>query len=286
MKTLESSGAASAREVEDIAYQLRTAKTTLREATKTYGETRVTAPFAGVVAARDVKVGEQVSSAARAFQIVDLSELRVNAQLPERDVSKVAVDQPARLVSAYDTDQTARATVTRISPVIDATSGTFLVTLTLDADQNSLRPGQFVSVELEVDRREDVLVVPKEAVLYDNGMPVVYRMVEAPEEEDETEDDAAEDDEPADDAEEGDTTAEQTEDEDEDEGPKYIAERVVLQLGLTDVTTAEVVKGLSKGDRIVVVGHTSLKDGARIREPSEEATPSAQADLAEEGDEG
>jgi membrane fusion protein (multidrug efflux system) len=279
MKQLESSGAVSAREVADIDYQLRTARTTLREATAGQGETRITAPFDGVVASRDVKVGEQVSAASRAFQVVDLSLLRVNASMPERDVAKVALGQTARLISAYDATQTAMATVTRISPVIDATTGTFQVTLTLQADPHTLRPGQFVSVELEVDRREGVLIAPREAVLYENGVPVVYRKAEAPPEPVEKEDEADADKE---EAKEEDTPEEPA----EPPGPRYIAERVVVKLGLTDATSAEILAGLAEGDEIVVVGHTNLKDGARIREPGEQAVPAAAAEPEPPGEEG
>ncbi len=51
-------GAISVREVEDLEYQLRTAQVSSREASRNYGSTRITAPFDGVVAMRDVHVGE------------------------------------------------------------------------------------------------------------------------------------------------------------------------------------------------------------------------------------
>ena len=93
-------GAISSRELEDLEYQLNTARLSAREATRTWGQTRIVAPFDGVVAMRGVHLGELATGASVAFQVVDPSKLRVVASLPERDLARGSVGQPARLVSA------------------------------------------------------------------------------------------------------------------------------------------------------------------------------------------
>lgn len=285
-RRLRAEGAISDRELVDLEHQLTSARTSAREASRTQAETRITAPFDGVVGAREIRVGELASSGKRAFAIVDLDRLRVVASLPERDVSRVKVGQLARLVSAYDDDAEAHGHVARIAPIIDATSGTFRVTIELDPGEDVLRPGQFVSVELEVERHEGVVVVPRPAIRYEDGAPVVYRMVPEPEE---TEEEA-----PAEGGEEvaeeggswwpfGGADEAEADDETEDEAeeprePGFVADRVLVTLGLSDLDSAEVVEGVAVGDQVVVVGHTNLADGARIRLPSEEP---AEADAPE-----
>jgi RND family efflux transporter MFP subunit len=266
LERLAAKGATSQREVDDLRYQLATARTSLRQASRSAGEQRLVAPFDGVVAARDLKVGELATGAKRAFQVVDLRDLRVHARLPERDVGRVRIGQTARLVSAYDADAATTATVTRIAPVIDSTSGTFEVTLALPDGQSALRPGQFVSVELEVDRHTDVVVVPKDAVRYEAGRPIAFVMVDAP-------------------PEAPDTDAENDEDvvAHEDEGPRFVARRVEVELGLTDAERSEVTAGLSAGDRLIVVGQATLRDGARIREASPAPAAPATKGAAEVG---
>lgn len=289
-EALAAQGAISAREVVDLRTQLATARISAREASATAKETRLVAPFDGVVAARDLRIGEQASAAKRAFQVVDLTSLRVTANLPERDVGRVKLGQPATLTAAYDNTLTAKANVTRISPVIDATTGTFQVILTLESGTATLRPGQYVSVSVEVDRRQDVLVLPRPAITYDNGRPIVYRVTEAPPEEaKEGSDSDAEveadgffakwfggSEEPA---EETDAAPP------EPVGPKLVAERINVELGLVDVATAEIKGGLSAGDRVVLVGQANLKDGSRVREPAPpaaegEATPAPEGEAA------
>jgi multidrug efflux pump subunit AcrA (membrane-fusion protein) len=266
-------GAVSSSEVDTVKWQLRSARDSLRETSATADQARLLAPFDGVVAIRDIRVGEAASAGKRAFQVVDLSMLRVNASLPERDVGRVRLDQPATLTAAYDDALQAKARVTRLSPVIDANTGTFQVMLTVDPGEHALRPGQYVRVGLEVDRREGVLVVPREAVVYDNGRPIVFRVKDAPPEEEEKKEEGEE----GEDQGGGWLAAlfgggEPEEEEDaeeapEDAGPRLVAERVPIKIGLADTVQVEIVDGLAQGDAVVVVGQANLKDGGRVRLP-------------------
>lgn len=286
LEQLAKRGAVSDRELDDVRWQLQSARTSAREATRSYGQTRLTAPFAGVVARREGRVGELAASTAALFEIVDLTTLRVVTQLPERDLSRVAVAQPARLISAYDPELEASARVSRIAPVVDATSGTFRVTLEI-VERGRLRPGQFVTVELEVSRRHDVLVVPKKAVVYEDGAPVVYVKTDAPEPEEGEGEGRPGKEEPQQagggvfarffggGAPEKPPEAEEAE---EPSGPKFVARRSPVKLGLVDDVSAEIIGGLESGELAIVVGQSHLRDGARVRTPDEAAPAEVNAD--------
>ena len=101
-------------------------------------------------------------------------------QLPEQDRARVSVGHNALLEGAYDEATTAMATVERIAPAVDPTTGTVKVTIKLAPDQNTLRPGQFVKVRLETDRHDNVLTIPRRALVYDEGEPVAWRVIDAP----------------------------------------------------------------------------------------------------------
>ncbi len=268
LESLSAQGAVSSREVDEARHSLRTARTSAWEAGAGVGQTRIKSPIDGIVAMRDVRVGELASSGARAFQVVDLDRLRVVASLPERDLPRVAVGQPVTLVSAYDPNVKTTGFVARVAPVVDPTSGTFRVTVDLSQDQSVLRPGQFVSVEIEVDRHDDVLVIPREAVVYEDGSPVAYRMIDKPIEPD-TGDEEPEDDEDAD----SDT---------EDPGPKFIAERVVITIGLMDNNWAEITEGIDLDDEVVSIGQSNLRDSAPVRTPAMVAESVARAEARAE----
>ncbi len=305
LQTLFEKGAISQNELEEAHFRMQTAQSSAREAGATAGFTRITAPFDGVVAARDIRKGELASNAQRAFQVVDLDQLRVVASLPERDLAAVAMGQRAKLISAYDNDVWAWGSVTRLAPVVDATSGTFRVTVRVDPEQDTLRPGQFVSVELIVDEHVDVTVVDKAAVVYEDGSPVAYRMIPKP---DDAEGDG--DDTPGEADDEGaggpgwfaslfggdaDPEAQADEAPEDDPQPEFVAERRSLKLGLVDGKHAEVLGGVELGDKVITVGQSNLRDGAPVRTPEmqreaaerAEARKKAQAKQSEgEGAEG
>ncbi len=286
-------GAISQKELEEAHFRLVAAQTSNREAANSAGFQKLTAPFDGVVAARDVRRGELATSGKRAFSVVDLDELRVVASLPERDLGSVQLEQRAKLVSAYNTEIWAMGSVGRIAPIVDATSGTFRATIHVDGAQDSLRPGQFVSVELIVDQHEDVLVVAREAIVYEDGAPVVYRMIpepeKDPEEGDEDGDKEGGDDEPGwavpswlagvfGGEEEGD----EADEEDPDALPRYVAQRVSVKLGLVDSVSAEVAQGIELGDKVITVGQSNLRDEAPVRTPAMQREAKALEDARKE----
>lgn len=266
------------RELDELEGRVLGQRSTLREARVTRKQTRLSAPFDGVVGAREIRVGEVATSSTQAFTIVDLDALLVVASLPERDVSRIQVGQAARAISAYDPDSFAEAHVERVAPIIDAATGTFRVQLRLAEDQRALRPGQFVSVSIEVDRHDDVVVIPKRALVYEDGVPVVYRMIRR-----ELDDEELAQPKPGASpggrslgcgsslqrGGQGPPTDKAPTTSAESVSP-YVAERVGVEVGLIDEVHAEIRQGIEVGDDIVVLGQSALRDGARIRTPDME----------------
>jgi len=279
-RALSASGAISARELADLEAELRTARSTSREAQWTRGNTRIVAPFDGVVGQRDLRVGELATSARKAFVIVDPAHLRAVASMPERDIGRVKIGQRAKILAAYGESSSSEGSITRLAPIVDAASGTFRVTVELVPGDQVLRHGQFVSVEIEVDRHENTLTVPRDAIVWEDGVPHLFRMEPAPAEEDEATDT---DTDTPDDGWAwwpfggGEGAGEGSGDgsgsgsgSDSDAGPRFVARKLDVTLGLMDAEHAEVVPkdgSFKVGDLIVVVGQANLSDGAAIRTP-------------------
>ena len=127
------------------------------------GYTRITAPFDGLIIQRAVKFGETVTAGQQLFRISDFDPLLCVIGVPERDLARLSIGQPAILqVEAFPGEQF-QGRVLRISPVVDAATGTIRVTLEVNR-QGRLSPGMFAGVRLVTDVRDDALIMPKRAL--------------------------------------------------------------------------------------------------------------------------
>lgn len=141
-------------------------------------DTRIVAPFAGVVADRRVKVGETVSGATRAFCIVDAARLRVTLPRPQRELPLVREGLSLVAWTEALPGREFAGRVLRVSPTVDPATGNFRLTAEIDAGEGGLRPGMLVRVKITTDRRADAVLVPKKAVLYEGAQPVVFAVRE------------------------------------------------------------------------------------------------------------
>jgi membrane fusion protein (multidrug efflux system) len=147
--------------------QYESAKATRSIAELDLKEATITAPISGYIAERNAKVGNLSESfqRERMFHIVQQKELYGIVYLPEKELSKVHKEQQASLdLTAFDGDDII-AFVERISPVIDPKTGTFKVTLRVPNPNNLLKSGMFSQVKLNYDTKQNVLLLPRKALL-------------------------------------------------------------------------------------------------------------------------
>jgi membrane fusion protein (multidrug efflux system) len=137
------------------------------------GYTEIRAPFDGLIVDRYVKFAQHVTAGERLFRLSDFDPLLCRIQVPERNLSQLRQGQRAYLrVEAWPGERFA-ASVLRLSPVVDAATGTVRVTLEVRAE-GKLRPGMFASVFLETETREDTLVIPRSALALESIGDTVY----------------------------------------------------------------------------------------------------------------
>lgn len=138
----------------------------------------LTSPFDGVVDARLIEAGEYATEGQVAFQVLDLSPLKVEVSIPERDVGSVNPDD-VKLVSAATAGLgTFTGRVAFVSQEASPDRFTYGVELAVDAPPSGLRPGMIVDVEIMRALREGAIAVPLAAVIPRRGDHVVY-VVEA-----------------------------------------------------------------------------------------------------------
>jgi len=151
-------------------------KAQLGMAERSLRDSAVTAPFAGLVARRWVSEGEFVAPGQKLFDLVALDPIEVEFHLPERDSSRVAVGAPVAVRVAPFPDEVFTAEVTVVSPTIDPVTRTLRVKAALPNPDGRLRPGLFARADLGVAVREDVPMIPEEAVLQRADGAVAFRL--------------------------------------------------------------------------------------------------------------
>jgi RND family efflux transporter MFP subunit len=136
--------------------------------------TQIVAPFTGFIASRTIKVGDSAGGTTAAFTLTDPDNLRAVVYRPQRelsffqnssDLSKIEIRvQPEALPG-----QIFAGTIQFLSPTVDATSGSFRITLSLNQPTSEdagprLAPGMLARIDIVTERRPHALVVPKRAL--------------------------------------------------------------------------------------------------------------------------
>jgi RND family efflux transporter MFP subunit len=137
---------------------------------KTLDDTVLRSPISGVVAQRLAQTGERVAVDARVLEIVDLSQLEVEATLSGADSVDVRLGQSA-VLQVEGTSRPVLAKVARINPSAQAGSRSVLAYLSI-ADAAGLRQGLFAQGTLAT-AQASALAAPLSAVRTDKPAPYV-----------------------------------------------------------------------------------------------------------------
>lgn len=170
---LQRRGLVAASAFENLRYEVEAARASYDLAALQLSYADIRAPLDGVVAERYVKAGNTLAPNDKVVRIADLSPLVAYVHVPEREMRKLRVGQTASArVDAAGGEF--KSVIRRISPVVDSATGTFKVMLELVDPANQLRPGMFARIDIVHERRENVVRIPRAAILEDDGTPRVF----------------------------------------------------------------------------------------------------------------
>jgi multidrug efflux pump subunit AcrA (membrane-fusion protein) len=142
------------------------ARTQVAIARQEVADTIVRAPFSGFVTARDVAVGEFVSSADTIATLIRSNPIKIQMQVSEADVPTITVGRGVSVqVDAYR-DRRFAGTVSAINPSVDPTSRSAIVEARIENGDNALRAGMFATARINKEGGGTGIFVPKSAVYY------------------------------------------------------------------------------------------------------------------------
>ncbi|WP_162342872.1 efflux RND transporter periplasmic adaptor subunit [Cyclobacterium salsum] len=150
---------------------LLSAQIAVREAERNLEKTEIKAPIAGAIADLQLKKGSLVNAGDEVCLLLSTDLLEMKVKVLESDISFIRKGQKAEVYPVSGSGEGISGTVGSINPKVDENG---LVQVTLNLQQGgSLLPGMNARAIIRSPQNNS-LVVPKEAVVYRSGRPVVF----------------------------------------------------------------------------------------------------------------
>src|SRR5881394_496722 len=147
----------------------------------------IVAPFSGIVTKRMVDPGAFIPAAtsgsaaqnAAIATLVDFNRVRVQVAVPELESSLITTGQPVGVTVDGLPSRSFDGRVTRFSYALDEATKTMLAEIELPNPALELRPGMYAVVKIGIERKEDALLVPVEALVTERAGASIFTVVDA-----------------------------------------------------------------------------------------------------------
>lgn len=180
-KRLFDIGLISELEFRPVETALADAKVEWERSQLTETRSKLVTPISGVILrlARDeqnqpLAEGQLVAQGTEIARIAPTDALVADVDLVGQDVSRVSPGLTTRIRHHAWDDHSFSGRVLRLAPTLDTLTRTLRAEVAVDNSEGLLRPGMFVEVTIIAERREDVCVVPRDAVTERGGRKVVF----------------------------------------------------------------------------------------------------------------
>ena len=174
VRTVVSERAGAPQDLDDAAAALAVAEADLAVARARLDKTRITAPFDGVVGARQVSPGAYLRPGDTITQLARIESLRVMFTAPELYLGRLGPGSPVRVRTSPFPDLVVTGTVDVIAPVLERSSRSAELMARIDNPGRKLRPGMSAEVTVVLERRPGALTIPAESVFFQGQQAFVY----------------------------------------------------------------------------------------------------------------
>src|SRR6266403_1843403 len=130
---------------------------------------RVTAPFAGIITARNVNVGDLITANNTSFEMFHIQQtdpLRVYFRIPQEDAANIAVGQTFNVQVGAESAKTYPGKVVTTSEAVSPDSRTMLVQLQVDNSKNEILPGSYATVRVPESVLGKMLLLPDNTLIF------------------------------------------------------------------------------------------------------------------------
>lgn len=229
-ETLASKNFASTKTLDEARASLLTAEAGVERAQKDVDDTRITAPYEGIVSIHNISIGATVGPDVELTTITDIDPIKIEFKVPAQYFSFISINQLVEFNIESLPDQKFTASIEAIDPKVDPATQQVTVRATLDNPKRILKPGLFAQVSVSVGSKDSTLVIPEESVESTPDQSYAYKVIEHPE-----------------------------------HPGVYVVFRVPIRTGIEEGDRVEVTQGLNEGDIVLTVGQNKVKDGYPVK---------------------
>ena len=158
---------------EAVGAQVQQAEAALASTQSILKDATVTAPISGIIGKRYYEAGDMAAPTLPLVSIVQMDKVKITFDATEEDLGKLAVGQKAEVrVKSYP-DVTFSGSVAKISPVLDPLTRMAEIEVLVDNPQHKLKPGMYAEVQVTTRIINDVVVIPRYAVIENTSLEKV-----------------------------------------------------------------------------------------------------------------
>jgi RND family efflux transporter MFP subunit len=222
VSSMQYENATLARDAADT--QLKSAKATLDLVDYTVRQSNMRAPFAGIIAAKNMEEGDMINPMMGMGQsiltLMDLSRVKVTVDAPAEEIEKIRIGQKCLVKISSRPGETFAGEVYSKNLAADPLSKTFKVEIKIDNPEMKIKAGVYADISIEYLRRENISLLPLSALLAGDREVLVNE--------------------------------------------NGVARKRAVTIGERNGTRFEVTSGLRPDERVIVEGNYDLKDGTAV----------------------
>ena len=156
---------------EQIKVGIEQAQVSLEKALLSRDKLTLTSPVDGVITAKNFDVNEMANQGQPAFIISSTDVLQIDLNITQADIDKFTEGQKVDVIIE---GQTVEGTVNNVPTVADSSSSLYKVEVLVDNADGQFKSGMSAEVEVSIEKQDNVITVPKKAIVEDDGIKYVY----------------------------------------------------------------------------------------------------------------
>lgn len=135
---------------------------------------RITSPVSGIVASKDVEVGQMASGQSGSVTVIDLTTVMAEITVPDKILGKIQLGQSIPVVISALENKEVTGVIETISPQANSKDNSYVVKIKIDNPNGELKSGMFAKVAVQAESKDNVLIVPNQAIKIENGVNYIY----------------------------------------------------------------------------------------------------------------